>query len=126
MCDLDDENGPTASKEVWQNARKPHKCHACKETIRVGDRYHVLSGIWDGTPRSFKHCARCWTMLEELPEGAQLDLNCGQIWESPPDHIAALAFALPGEINESSPVYMLKDARPSWSGHGIEYEEDAF
>lgn len=121
MCDLDEENGPSASSEAWRNARKSHRCHACHETIRAGDRYHVLSGIWDGSAHTFKHCARCWTMLEELPDGAQLDLNCGEIWENPPEHVAALAFALPGEIGESSPCWWLDPThRTSWNGTMLE------
>jgi hypothetical protein len=96
MCD---ENGerPQAWNATYRKARKEHQCYACDEAIRKGDRYRYSSGIWDHEPESFKHCLRCSTLLEALPSGAQLDLNCGEVWENPPEHIAALAFMLPGE-----------------------------
>jgi len=108
MCELDEDNAPTACTTEWRTARKSHRCCACRETITARVRYHYMSGIWNGAPETFKHCARCWMLLEEIEahngDGAQLDLNCGELWENPPEHIAALAFALPGEIGEASPL----------------------
>lgn len=100
MCDLDVE-GPSCQTLTWRRARKHHKCCACGEQVRPGDRYHVYSGIWDGQPETYKHCARCWSLLEvlsgEVDGPVQLDLNCGQRWqdafdEDQPDDVAALAF----------------------------------
>jgi hypothetical protein len=103
-----DEGAPEAWSERWRRARKEHRCCACRETIRAGDRYHYVSGIWEGGPASFKHCARCWAMFAELTERTRwgdsvaLQLDCGQSWEdvftdAPPDEIAALAFLTPDE-----------------------------
>jgi hypothetical protein len=85
MCDIDDD-GPDAWQSTWRKARKEHACCACRETIRSGDVYRVSSGVWDGTPATFKHCARCWAIHEMLDEagveGVRLDLNCGETIES--------------------------------------------
>ncbi len=98
MCDRF-ADGPSAWSEKWRVARAEHKCCACHETIRPGDRYHFVSGIWDGSPDSFKHCARCWhllLLLEERTEGVALRLNCGELWrdnfgaETEPAHLAFL------------------------------------
>lgn len=100
MCDLD-AAGPQAFYQRVRRARKEHCCCACGETIRPGDRYSVSSGIWDGEPDSFKHCLRCRTMInmlmEYLHEPIDLELSCGETWESvfdrpPPPRVAELAF----------------------------------
>lgn len=74
---------------------------ACSETIEPGQRYRYSSGVWEGTPGSFKHCARCWHLYTELCDRSHDDvaimLDCGETWESsfgeaPPSDIAALAF----------------------------------
>jgi hypothetical protein len=96
---------PSCSREVWRSARKIHRCCACAERIEVGHRYHYLSGVWDGEPRSYKHCARCWeiylTVSDEVPD-AELQLDCGESWDSlfgepPPSELAELAFMTPAE-----------------------------
>ncbi len=83
MCDIDYES-PCQSRE-WRRARKSHDCYSCGEQIRSGDLYHYTSGIWDGAPDSFKHCARCWKIVEALwADGAasvDYSLSCGESWE---------------------------------------------
>jgi hypothetical protein len=99
--------GPDAYSEKWRKARKEHQCCACHETIGAGHRYHYLSGIWEGEPEEFKHCARCWKIYELLVDRAReqgndvapsLLLDCGTVWKDPPDEIAALAFVTQGEV----------------------------
>lgn len=110
MCDIDG-IGASCSSQRWRKARKSHWCCACGEGIKKGHRYHVVSGIWDGSPSTYKHCARCWAMFEAiLDEAVKHDrdalvvftLDCGERWEDNfgelPDDVAALAFALPGEM----------------------------
>lgn len=103
MCDAFLE-GPQAQSEKWRRARIEHKCYACREKILPGQRYHYYSGIWDGRPEAYKHCTRCWTMLDALfersSEPVDLRLNCGEVWENPPPEVAELAFALPGDFNK--------------------------
>lgn len=107
MCDIDEPDYPL--KDVWRRARKEHTCYACRETIARTHVYHYSSGIdRDGEPYDYKHCARCWKIFEALwadtSEGVQWDLDCGEVWEDPPDQVAALAFALPGEILPGTPI----------------------
>jgi hypothetical protein len=108
MINYSDDCEAKASKATWRQARKAHRCCACHEPIPAGHRYHYVSGIWDHGPDSFKHCARCWQLYEELLDRTQwgdvvdLFLDCGQSWEdvfssAPPDEIAALAFLTPAE-----------------------------
>ena len=95
MCDGDPAD---AASDRWRKARKPHRCCACGETIRPGDHYHFTSGVWDGYPDSFKHCARCYRIWEKVLDRAdhgdavRYDLGCDEEWRDPPDDVAALAF----------------------------------
>jgi hypothetical protein len=91
-------------------ARKDHKCDACDETIRPGDVYTRVFMLYDGEKSHVKRCARCQKIHLHLrglgDSGEQLwpdeELDCGEEYTrhwgvAPPDDIAALAFALPGE-----------------------------
>jgi hypothetical protein len=104
MCDDDyDCSEPIASE--WRRARKEHRCFACHEAIRPGDRYHFEAQKYDEF-ETFKHCARCWAIANAIlsagAESVRWDLNCGVSWEEafgaePPDEVAALAFMTPDE-----------------------------
>ena len=75
-----DFDGPEAYRETVRKARKEHRCYACGETIRRGDRYRYTSGVWDGRGESFRHCLQCAAILSHLTDmGAEplLNLNCG-------------------------------------------------
>lgn len=108
MCDYVEQ--PSVSSEKWRRARKGHQCCACRETIRPGDRYHHLSGIWDGEPDAFKHCARCWHLFQILVDRADgevsLRLDCGTPWGDvfdPAEEPGDLAFLTPDEAQELAP-----------------------
>lgn len=101
MCDERSES-PSVWSEKWRTSKKTHRCRVCGETIQPGHRYHYLSGIWDGRPDEFKHCARCWEIFSCLiaetdADAVQLDLDCGEVWNDPPENVAALAFMIPSE-----------------------------
>ena len=96
MCDSDGDP-PSCSKITFRTARKHHECYACEGTIRPRDRYRHLSGVWGGYPQSFAHCLRCAAILAALPDDAELNLDCGEVWKDPPPEIEALAFWLPGD-----------------------------
>lgn len=107
MCDFGSD-GPAAWCETWRRARIEHKCCACWETIRPGDRYHYASGVWDGHGDSFKHCARCWAIFTKLLSvveegGVELRLNCGAEWRDnfdPAEEPVELAFITIDEAQE--------------------------
>lgn len=103
MCDYD--GNAKVVTETVRKAAKQHRCYGCDEAIRPGDRYQYTSGIWE-EPDSFKHCLRCAAMLDALPNGAIYSLDCGETWIEPPEHIAALAFWLPGDpVPEQRPEH---------------------
>lgn len=91
-------------------AGKTHRCDACHDPITKGHAYVRFFGVWDGMAESVKRCLRCQKIFEHLVEkGRSSDmfpaqrLDCGETYqdhwgEEPPDEIAALAFALPGEV----------------------------
>lgn len=107
MCDIADGYNDITNHE-HRTARKEHVCEGCGETIRKGDTYHHTSALFDGHWSTWKHCERCNAMMQALfaeaddPIAIDPGLNCGETWESigygaPPEHVAALAFWLPGE-----------------------------
>lgn len=104
MCDYavppDDETW-----ERWQKARKEHKCCACRETIRKGDRYHVTSGTWDHDFSSHEQCARCRRVWEILQydmniECVPFSLDCGETYEGDNKELIALSFMTPDEAQQ--------------------------
>lgn len=98
--------------EVCRRARKDHTCDACEETISTGHRYMRVGIVFDGKGESVKRCLRCQAIHDHLKEMGKGDtwpaekLDCGESYEShwdgpPPNEIAALAFALPGETERA-------------------------
>lgn len=65
MCDM-----PSAFSTVTRKARKQHLCFECKTEIKPGDMYQYSSGIWDGTPNSFKQCLNCWDIFNAATNSA--------------------------------------------------------
>jgi hypothetical protein len=111
-----DDDGPAVDvyDTTTRKARKPHKCHACGETVRPGDTYTRVFVVWDGSTDVTKRCARCQAIYVHLAARIRREsydgeyeqcadaLNCGheykERWgEPPPEVIAALAFWLPGD-----------------------------
>lgn len=96
--------------EAEPTARKNHICAACKEVIPRGHRYARIGAVFDGEAETIKRCLRCQTIhahLRGLDEHGELwpdeQLNCGEEYSQhwgcePPPEIAALAFALPAEL----------------------------
>jgi len=76
-CDLY-EDGPSCFSEKNRVARKLHKCSECGRVIDPGETYHYESGVWDGTPLSFKTCADCYSLRREFFSTYEY----GSIWAS--------------------------------------------
>lgn len=96
-------------RETKRRARKEHQCSACGETIRRGDFY--VSHWWGGRDGfdGCKRCMRCDAIYSHLVAITDFEdqpmprLDCGHEYkevhgQEPPPEIAALAFALPGEV----------------------------
>jgi hypothetical protein len=97
--------------ETRPKARKVHKCDACHESIQPGHFYMRVVAIFDGEAETIKRCMRCQTIHKHLRKLGDCDmwpderLNCGEEYKQhwgtdPPPEIAALAFALPGEVDD--------------------------
>lgn len=107
---------PRIYAETVYRARKIHRCSACRESIEPGARYRRIFGVWCGSASTLRRCMRCdalWRHLSGLAAAApyqawfeepDLTLDCGHSYEElhgpPPEHIAALAFALPQDFEE--------------------------
>lgn len=96
-------------------ASKDLRCDACRETIPKHHRYMRVGILFDGSWETVVRCLRCDAVhvhLVELhyqrrrsgweDEWPSDRLDCGHEYkevhgQAPPDEIAALAFALPGE-----------------------------
>jgi hypothetical protein len=127
MCDETGERYAVERSKI-KRARKPARCCACREAIRVGERYHHFDGLYDGAWYCYRQCLVCqahWQAIASRTGSAMLDLDCGEEWieavagESTARHIAgssgiavllevieatvpaevqALAFALPRDF----------------------------
>ena len=97
-------------EELLRRARKEHCCDACKETIRVGDRYaRIFIRDSDGQADTIKRCLRCQELHEHLRSLAPGELwpaerlDCGEEYadhwgDGPPEDIAKLAFLTKDEM----------------------------
>ena len=58
-CEISEGEDPSFIYEQWRTAAKNHKCCECRDVISKGETYHVTSGRWDDSMKSFKTCAYC-------------------------------------------------------------------
>jgi hypothetical protein len=63
MCSGSD-NPPDVCRSETRRARKEHWCCECGGPIPAGTRYVYTSGVWDGTPDSYKQHAECHELLD--------------------------------------------------------------
>ncbi len=105
MCDVGYDESDVWVFE-WTRARKEHPCCACAEPIKPGAIYHSYKSLSEGEWTRFIHCARCWSICEALwavsPDAIDLELNCGEVWNEPPEDVAALAFVIPADLKEKT------------------------
>lgn len=104
MCDESADYIVPVWDEIERTARREHACSGCGETVRPGHVYRRTAVLDDGHWHTWKHCRRCCAVLDALRPRLgdyftvdTLDLACGEVWDDPPEHVAALAFVLPGE-----------------------------
>jgi len=64
-CCYDTEQ-PTLINETWRTARKPHICCECRRAIKPGERYQVISGLWEGEWSTYKTCESCADLRDAL------------------------------------------------------------
>ena len=68
-CDIN----PTVINETWCIASKNHTCCECRNTIKCGERYQYIKGLWDGTWAAYKTCEPC----------ADLRYSLEKVWRVP-------------------------------------------
>lgn len=79
---LDLFDGPEVGTKTMRKARKLHKCCECHQEINPGETYEHVTGLWDGAWSSFKTCAICVRIRDDLfpcgyeYEGLAENLDC--------------------------------------------------
>lgn len=61
---------PTIYHHDNPRARKDHRCCECRGTIRAGETYHIITGIWDGRGLTFKTCPECMALRKVFEDEA--------------------------------------------------------
>lgn len=83
------DNGPSCSSSTVRTARKDHRCCECREIIGKGQRYEYLSGVWDGSPASFKTCLSCVEIRQHFAgkcDDQDSMPTLGQLWSDIEDN----------------------------------------
>lgn len=62
-CECDGEM-PSLFFESRHTARKEHKCYECRRTIRPGEQYESVRGVWEGRFEFFKTCQHCLALRD--------------------------------------------------------------
>lgn len=74
--------GPDLHRVEWPCARKRHKCCECGHPIKKGDRYELVTGLWDGDLWCrFKTCADCADMRSYVVRHYQDGIPFGELQE---------------------------------------------
>lgn len=80
---IDGDGAASCSSTTIRKARKDHRCVECRETIKAGDRYEFVSGVWDGEPAAYKTCLSCVEIRDHFAcEGYLI----GEVWNDLEDN----------------------------------------
>lgn len=63
-CVCDYEQPSIYNRTEVKAARKEHKCEECRRTIRPGESYELVFGMWEGEARMYKTCGHCLALRE--------------------------------------------------------------
>ena len=64
-CYCDTNNATAVAHTEIRKARKEHRCDECRGTIRVGERYRHVWGVWpDGVQKTHRACRQCLDALK--------------------------------------------------------------
>ena len=91
-CPLSEGDGPSAFSSKTRRARKAHKCCECRGTIAAGEEYLYISGVWDGSPASFKTCSTCVEIRGHFACGAARGI-LGELWNELRENFLGEMFA---------------------------------
>lgn len=64
-CSCEDYDSlPTISREEFPVARKVYKCCECGEDIQPGQKYHMVTGLWEDGWNTYRTCMVCYRIRE--------------------------------------------------------------
>ena len=66
-------DAPSVYSCKMQTARKEHTCCECHRTIKIGERYQMFKGIWEGKADRFKTCKQCADLRDDLAKDARIE-----------------------------------------------------
>ena len=79
---------PQCFTKTTPTAQKDHVCVECSGRISKGEVYQRVSGIWDGVGATYKTCAECSALRQEVidivsdtdefPAFGELGFHCGE------------------------------------------------
>ena len=58
-CSVDVDEVAEFYSESYPVAKKAHTCCECKGDINIGDKYHKVTGKWEGNFSTYKTCMTC-------------------------------------------------------------------
>lgn len=61
---------PTVCNHCTPRASKDHRCCECRGTIRAGETYDLIIGLWDGRWQTFKTCPECTSLRKVFEDEA--------------------------------------------------------
>lgn len=64
---------PSCFVRKQRRAAKQHRCCECRGLIQAGEMYLYISGVWDGTPASFRTCCDCSKLRDDVCVGMAYD-----------------------------------------------------
>jgi len=64
---------PSCFSRKQRRAAKQHRCCECRGMIQTGELYLYASGVWDGTPASFRTCGDCAKLRDDVCVGLAYD-----------------------------------------------------
>lgn len=70
---MGDAEMPSVFSDTVQKTRREHKCCECRREIKIGEKYHLFKGCWDGRWNEYKTCMECQDLREEIGELYQSD-----------------------------------------------------
>lgn len=97
MCAVDDYDPPAFFSERPRRCRKPFDCGECEARVERGEVYRFISGMWEGSILTHKHCVGCAELARAVG-----DVDCSYLFEN-----------------------LLDDAEQAVDPHGLHAEADA-
>jgi hypothetical protein len=63
---MGDTEMPSVFSDIVRKAHREHKCCECQQAIKVGEKYHLFKGCWEGKWSEFKTCMGCDELRREV------------------------------------------------------------